>query len=168
MATEFTKFPELPLELQRKIWRFYATEDRVMEFDCPDNRHSSTKCVMKLTSHANAQQPAYSLVCHETRDAALKDGRHLWNLHKLWKAKGFEQKPDWEEDPCLLRNPWFNPGKDILHLNWDPNHADAYDIDDDDSPHRTLIAYAKIARGGSFMAALVHRFVRIPAGLEHA
>ncbi|THV46624.1 hypothetical protein BGAL_0372g00150 [Botrytis galanthina] len=165
MATEFTKFPELPLELQRKIWRFCAMEDRVMEFDCPDSEDSSTKCIMKLTSHANAQQPAYSLVCHEARDAALKDGGHLWNLHKLWKAKGFEQKPDWEEDPCLLRNPWFNPGKDILHLNWEPDHADCWALSDDGSPHRTLIAYAKMARGGSFMAALVHRFRKIPTGL---
>ncbi|KAF7950810.1 uncharacterized protein EAE97_002362 [Botrytis byssoidea] len=165
MATEFTKFPELPLELQRKIWRFCTMEDRVMELDCPDSEHIRTKCVMKLTSHANAQQPAYSLVCHEARDAALIDAGHLWNLHKLWKAKVFEQKPDWE-DPCLLQNPWFNPGKDILHLNWDPDHAEGCYISDDDRPHRTLIAYAKIARGGSFMAALVHRFVKIPAGLE--
>ncbi|TGO47921.1 hypothetical protein BOTNAR_0501g00100 [Botryotinia narcissicola] len=128
MATEFTKFPELPLELQRKIWRLCTMEDRVMELDCPDSEHIMTKCVMKLTSHANAQQPAYSL-----------------------KAKVFEQKPDWE-DPCLLQNPWFNPGKDILHLNWDPDHAEGCYISDDDRPHRTLIAYAKIARGGSFMA----------------
>ncbi|KAF7936241.1 uncharacterized protein EAE98_002460 [Botrytis deweyae] len=165
MATKFTKFPELPLELQRKIWRFCVMEDRVMELDCPDADNMSTKCIMKSTSHANAQQPAYSLVCHEARDAAFQDGGHLWNLYKLWKAKGFDQKPDWE-DPCLLQNPWFNPGKDILHLNWRPGHAEGWGISSDDSPHRTLIAYAKTARGGSFMADLVADFIKPAVGME--
>ncbi|KAF5867483.1 uncharacterized protein Bfra_010457 [Botrytis fragariae] len=108
-----------------------------MELDCPDPEVMRTKCVMKLTSNANAQQPAYSLVCHEARDAALKD--------------------DWE-DPNLLNNPWFNPGKDIMHLNGDQSDAEDYEISSDQIPHQTLIAYAKIARGGSFMATLVHPF----------
>ncbi|TGO25118.1 hypothetical protein BPAE_0087g00250 [Botrytis paeoniae] len=40
-------------------------------------------------------------------------------------------------------------------------HAEGCDISDDYSPHRTLIAYAKIARGGSFMANLVQPFERV-------
>ncbi|TEY49969.1 hypothetical protein BOTCAL_0280g00130 [Botryotinia calthae] len=159
MATEFTKFPKLPLELKRQIWRACATEGRVMELDSLDPYciENGTDCVAKSTSNANAQQPAYSLVCREARDAAFKDGGYFWNIHKLWKAKGIAAEPNWH-DPSLLKNPWFNPGKDTLHLNWDENHVELWSMDVNDGPLQMLIAYAQIARGGSFMTSLVQPF----------
>lgn len=157
MATEFTKFPDLPLELRRKIWGFCATQGRVMELDCPNRRILDMQCVMGWSSHANALQPAFSLACREAREAALWEGGYLSNLYKLWEAKGFEQEPTWD-DPFVLENPWFCPKEDTVHLNWDEDHADFCQITDCDNPIPILIAYAKVARGGSFMAGLVQPF----------
>ncbi|KAF7951705.1 hypothetical protein EAE96_007004 [Botrytis aclada] len=158
MATEFTKFPKLPLELQRKIWEFCIPDARVLELDRPDNRIIKTKCGIEWTSAANALQPAFTLACREACNVAFKKGGFLWTSHKLWKAKGFEQESTLDGGARPLRNPWFCPEKDIVHLNWDEDYVDPYDPSEGVDPILMLIAYAKIARGGSFMASLVLPF----------
>ncbi|ESZ94752.1 hypothetical protein SBOR_4864 [Sclerotinia borealis F-4128] len=155
MATEFHNFPNLPTELRRKIWSFCIPDGRVMELDCPSREIFETRCVMGWTSIANALQPAFSLVCRESRDVAFTNGGFLWDLHKSCKDKGFEQDPIWN-DMSLLDNPWFYPETDTVHLNWDEEYAATYDVNDDPFPPSSRIPSS--LGGGSFMAELMHPF----------
>lgn len=127
MATEFTFFPRLPLELRRYVWELAVPRHRVLELDAPCAPLLASCCDMRFTTRRNAQPPAIARVCHEARQVAMREGSFLKDL-KLGDV-------DPDAAPRLdifnkLSNPWFYPHGDIVHLNWQPEYSEASSLDE--------------------------------------
>jgi hypothetical protein len=149
MATTFTCFPRLPLELRRKIWAFCIPDGRVMEFDRPDPITMGNTCEGWPTSCNNAEQPYFSRVCRESREVAFEKGNFLWDM------KQFESQQEYNAFNKMY-NPWFYPETDTVHLNWDRNYEPNWCSNENPVPHFLMLA--KGAQGASITSLLVQPF----------
>ncbi|PQE29782.1 Glycoside catalytic domain protein [Rutstroemia sp. NJR-2017a WRK4] len=165
MATTFTYFPRLPVELRRKVWNFCIPEGRVMEFDRPDPDDLGNTCEIWPTSHDNEKQPCLSRICRESREVAYEKGgflRTMKQFETLREYGAFNKS----------QNPWFYPKTDIVHLNWDYCYEASWSSNRNPVPYFLMLARG--AQGASIMAPLLQSFERIygyvsghPIGLDH-
>lgn len=111
VASQFTCFPQLPLEVRRTIWKACKPSTRVMEFNIPnrDGLGGQSICRLDATSNRNGRPPAFSRVCREAREVACEEGCFMWNAAELSGLRGIAEKDNF--------NPWFFPHSDIIHLN---------------------------------------------------
>ncbi|PQE24231.1 hypothetical protein CJF31_00002457 [Rutstroemia sp. NJR-2017a BVV2] len=159
MATEFTKFPALPPELRRRIWRFCMPEGRVLEFDYPHPYIIATKCTVGITSKVNARPPSITRVCHESRDVAFTEGGFLSDVQARLKARGVREPEMWYKYGYTIQqmdDPWFCPKTDTVHLHWDVGYDGIFGTDCHQVP--ALVAHARAAQGGSIRADLLLSF----------
>ncbi|KAK1833994.1 hypothetical protein QBC39DRAFT_36302 [Podospora conica] len=109
----FHLFPLLPLEIRWVIWEF-CLPNRVVELDFPywgigDPNHPRL-CEFVTTSTTNSCPPVISRVCREARQVALRNGCN----------GGLPGPLDDNPSYYYYINPWIQPRRDILHLNWTP------------------------------------------------
>jgi hypothetical protein len=155
MATEFIYFERLPTEVRYKIWEFCIPDHRIMELDFFDREIIGTSCRTGHTSYINAMQPTFSKVCHESRKVAFEQGDFQW---EPLEAKLFSNLPIFNAMNAI-RNPWFFPRTDIVHLSWDPSYTPLYCTHPEPIP--VLIALSKMAQGVSIMAKLLVSFKEV-------
>jgi hypothetical protein len=136
-----------------------------MEFDCLDPADIGNTCETWSTSYDNAKQPCLSRICRESREIAFEKGGFLWTM------KQFESLQEYGAFN-KLHNPWFYPGTDIVHLNWDPCYEPNWCSNKSPVPYFLMLARA--AQGASIMAPLLQCFEKIygyvsghPIGLDH-
>lgn len=107
----FTIFPNLPLELQRKIWEFAAIPDRRIIEVHSTYKKNTNKCLNSFKWHFNSEDPVvyYTTtspiptdllhVCSESRNVALRN----YSFHTLFR-----------------RPFYFNEDTDILWVRGEP------------------------------------------------
>ena len=110
-AQSFTLFPQLPVELQRRIWEL-CLPARIVELDRSISEYVTTSCSMYNTSHINSRIPIAVQICKESRSVALLagfkeiyDGNFVDSDAPGWKAMN------------SIKDLWITPSIDVLHLN---------------------------------------------------
>ncbi|KAM7193106.1 hypothetical protein V8F33_007978 [Rhypophila sp. PSN 637] len=119
----FPQFRRLPAEIRIKIWKL-CLPGRVTEFDRPPKRALYTKdpltgkisnCKLVSATDIIHSPPLIAQVCYESRDIALQNGFKMGDLFDELKDEYPNFKPSGWPDRA---NAWFQPDRDILHLNW--------------------------------------------------
>lgn len=150
---DFPLFPKLPAELRRCVWQVCIPARRTIEIDMPpdpDMLSDSSICCCS-PGHAtrrNAEIPPFTQACCEAREAALEEGGCLL----LPPDQDLERVPNRRVN-ITFENPWFWPGRDIIHLNWDPRCLEWYDMHE--MPFPFLMRCAEDAAGWSVMSRLL-------------
>ncbi|OBT56504.1 hypothetical protein VE04_03151 [Pseudogymnoascus sp. 24MN13] len=131
-AQSFTLFPQLPVELQRRIWEL-CLPARIVELDRPITENVTTPCSMYNTSQFNSRIPIAVQICKESRSVALLagfkqiyDGNFVDSDAPGWKAMN------------SIKDLWVTPSVDVLHLNY----GNCYDVGRDhpsDNPLQFLL-----------------------------
>ncbi|KAK4211464.1 hypothetical protein QBC37DRAFT_402433 [Rhypophila decipiens] len=120
----FPKFRRLPAEIRIKIWKL-CLPGRVTELDRPPQRALYTKdpltgkisnCRLVYATSVIQAPPLIAQVCYESREIALENGFRMDDLYvnELKRSYRDFSPPDWSG----RANAWFQPDRDILHLNW--------------------------------------------------
>ncbi|KAF4938697.1 hypothetical protein CGCF245_v004505 [Colletotrichum fructicola] len=154
MATQFTVFQQLPLELRLKIWQFSIPADHVTELDAPyPTRQESLPhwlsnkrlCDMRNASRRNGGPPAVGRVCREARQVVQENGCYLdKKLHPSQANDTFNK----------IRGQWFQH-EDVIHLNWDLKYDSVTAIEDEPTPVPSLTACAQFAKSVSITNELL-------------
>ncbi|KFY84540.1 hypothetical protein V500_09225 [Pseudogymnoascus sp. VKM F-4518 (FW-2643)] len=110
-AQSFPLFPQLPVELQRRIWEL-CLPARIVELDLQGAGIVPTSCILQSTSQANSRIPLALRICRESRSVALLAG-----ASKLYDDDcKHSDAPKWEALNDI-RDLWVTPPTDVLHLN---------------------------------------------------
>lgn len=72
-AQSFPLFPQLPVELQRRIWEL-CLPARIVELDLQGTDIVPTSCSLQSTSQINSRIPLAMRICRESRSVALLAG----------------------------------------------------------------------------------------------
>lgn len=118
----FHLFTRLPTELRLAIWR-ECLPHRVAELDTPMYSdiygwQEPVVCDLMQTSCMNEHQPLISLVCHESRAIVLEAGGYIG------ENKDFPAECEWLSNNMV--NEWFDPARDLPHLNYCPGYETYY------------------------------------------
>lgn len=107
---KFTRFPELPAELRRRIWG-YCLPHRIVEIDLPRDDAVKRDDQFESSSLRNTQPPIITRVCRESRAVAFETG----------DVMGEDSDPhDHGQLPVGFHSDrWFDPARDTVHLHWD-------------------------------------------------
>ena len=110
-AQPFPLFPQLPVELQRRIWEL-CLPARIVELDLQGAGIVPTSCILQSTSQINRRIPLALRICRESRSVALLTG-----ATKLYDDDcKHSDAPKWEALNDI-RDLWVTPLTDVLHLN---------------------------------------------------
>lgn len=144
-------FPRLPTELRLVIWR-ECLPHRVAELDHPlysdiYGWQEPIVCDLMQTSCVNEHQPLISLVCDESRVVVLEAGGYIG------ENDDFPAECEWLSGNIL--NEWFDPARDLPHLNYCPGYEAHYGTQG--NPLLDLARQAARARRG---ASLEFEFLR--------
>ena len=152
-ATSFHCFPQLPKELRRLIWR-ECLPRRVLELDrprpdvifqdLPKELRGTVHCELVSTTGHNSIPPLITRVCFEAREVAFETGR-LIDFRHLWDGSNVNICGT---GPPMFSS-WFDPGRDAIHLNWDPVYEAEWMTTCEDPIPVLLSLGAKAARGAS-------------------
>lgn len=150
---DFPLFSKLPAELRRRVWQLCIPVGRTVEIDMPPDPDLSSDssiccCSPEHATRRNAEIPPFTQACREAREVALEEGGRLL----LSPDQDLERVPN----RCVntaFQNPWFWPGRDNVHLNWDPRCSQWYDMYE--MPIPFLMRCAEDAAGWSVMSRLL-------------
>lgn len=150
---DFPLFSKLPAELRRRVWQLCIPVGRTVEIDMPPDPDLSSDssiccCSPEHATRRNAEIPPFTQACREAREVALEEGGRLL----LPPDQDLERVPHRRVNTAF-QNPWFWPGRDIVHLNWDPRCSQWYDMYE--MPIPFLMRCAEDAAGWSFMSRLL-------------
>lgn len=148
----FPQFSRLPTELRRRVWQLCIPARRTIEIDMPPETDLLSDipiccCNPGHTTRRNAAVPPFAQACREAREAALEEGGRLL----LPSDQDLDRVPN-QHANAAFQNPWFWPGRDVVHLNWDPRCSGWYDMDEVPLPF--LLRCAREAAGCSVMCRL--------------
>lgn len=115
----FHLFAQLPIELQKEIWR-YCLPHRVREYDSPSdtivfdtiNTDVPTPCLLHSTAKLNACPPMITRVCRESRAVAFESG----TVTAIFAT----DRPRYNDFLCnkVFQNAWADHKRDSAHINW--------------------------------------------------
>lgn len=150
---DITLFFKLPAELRRRVWQLCIPAGRTVEIDMPSDPDllSDSSICCRSPEHAtrrNAEIHPFTQACREAREVALEEGGRLL----LPPDQDLGRVPNRRVNTAF-QNPWFWPGRDIVHLNWDPRCSEWYDMCE--MPFDFLMRCAEDAAGWSVMSRLL-------------
>lgn len=116
----FERFPSLPLEMQRSIWRYAASVPRVIPFTNDIKplalEPSTMNTFLFFLQASKASQPAILQVCHEARREVLLEYQLILGTQFVLAKFQTSSTGDFQ----LLRKDgsvWFNYDVDVLYLS---------------------------------------------------
>jgi hypothetical protein len=90
-----------------------------MELDVPHQAVVETYCELQRTSILNMRPPVITRVCRESREVAFQNAG-------IVKDGSDPNAPPWFSETSL-RQRWFSPATDTVHLNWAPAYGPSFD-----------------------------------------
>lgn len=105
--TIFHKFPDLPPELRRKIWKLALPDPRVVVFEFHDNA-AQKECYIKLSHPQHHIDLDQEITCKERQEVFLSNYRqiyicNLWTIHDTQKPFAYtNQRIDGKRDTLVI------------------------------------------------------------------
>lgn len=142
----FPRFGDFPTEIRLAIWR-QCLPHRVVELDYqPDDiiwddeedEEDGPPCINNgMIQLRNKAPPLITRVSRESRQVAFETGRQL---------PGFPdpRDPDNTQEfaQYMVKNPWLDSARDVVHINWDPLADIEWQTYDMGDPVRCVMSYA--------------------------